>query len=404
MDISEIKAEILNILDELKERLFSLSCDFYHNPETGLKEYKTSAACMAILEESGFKVEKGVAGMETAFRANFGNEKPAIALLVEMDALPEIGHGCGHNISGVASVGAAIAVSKVIPMIGGRIVVLGTPAEELGIGTIAMIKAGVFEGFDAAMMAHPSSKRMVTRIFLGLIRLNLNFKGKPSHASAYPEEGVNALDAVIQTFNAISALRQQLRSDVRIHGIITDAGVDPNIIPEKASASFYVRAKDLNELYSVKEKVLNCARGAALATGCELTIEEGADMNAPLKLNKALADIYRRQMEFLGLKEDDFPMDKNAGSSDIGNVSQVLPTIHPHILLRRGINIHTREFADATITEDGKNAIMEGAQTLALKALELIMDKEAMKMVKRDFEISKGQSSGKVALQHILGI
>ena len=390
MDISEIKAEILNILDELKERLFSLSCDFYHNPETGLKEYKTSAACMAILEESGFKVEKGVAGMETAFRANFGNEKPAIALLVEMDALPEIGHGCGHNISGVASVGAAIALSKVIPMIGGRIVVLGTPAEELGIGKIAMIKAGVFEGFDAAMMAHPSSKRMVTRIFLGLIRLNLNFKGKPSHASAYPEEGVNALDAVIQTFNSISALRQQLRSDVRIHGIITDGGAAPNIIPEKASASFYVRAKDLNELYSVKEKVLNCARGAALATGCELTTEEGADMNAPLKLNKALADIYRRQMEFLGLKEDDFPMDKNAGSSDIGNVSQVLPTIHPHILLRRGINIHTREFADATITEDGKNAIMEGAKTLALTALELIMDKEAMKMVKRDFEISKG--------------
>jgi len=390
MDISEIKAEILNILDELKERLFSLSCDFYHNPETGLKEYKTSAACMAILEESGFKVEKGVAGMETAFRANFGNEKPAIALLVEMDALPEIGHGCGHNISGVASVGAAIAVSKIIPKIGGSITVLGTPAEELGIGKIAMIKAGVFEGFDAAMMAHPSSKRMVTRIFLGLIRLNLNFKGKPSHASAYPEEGVNALDAVIQTFNSISALRQQLRSDVRIHGIITDGGAAPNIIPEKASASFYVRAKDLNELYSVKEKVLNCARGAALATGCELTIEEGADMNAPLKLNKALADIYRRQMEFLGLKEDDFPMDKNAGSSDIGNVSQVLPTIHPHILLRRGINIHTREFADATITEDGKNAIMEGAKTLALTALELIMDKEAMKMVKRDFEISKG--------------
>jgi len=387
MQVVEIKKEILNILDGLQERLFPLSCDFYHNPETGLKEYKTSAACMAILEESGFKVEKGVAGMETAFRANCGNVRPAIALLVEMDALPEIGHGCGHNISGVASVGAAIAVSKIIPKIGGSITVLGTPAEELGIGKIAMIKAGVFEGFDAAMMAHPSSKRMVTRIFLGLIRLNLNFKGKPSHASAYPEEGVNALDAVIQTFNSISALRQQLRSDVRIHGIITDGGAAPNIIPEKASASFYVRAKDLNELYSVKEKVLNCARGAALATGCELTIEEGADMNAPLKINKALADIYRRQMESLGFKEDDFPMDKNAGSSDIGNVSQVLPTIHPHILLRRGINIHTREFADTTITEDGKSGLMEGARCLALTAAELILDKEAIERVKEEFRV-----------------
>jgi len=383
----DVKTDILTILDGLRDRLFALSTSFYHNPETGLKEYKTSAACMAILEEFGFKLEKGIAGMQTAFRANFGNGKPAIALLVEMDALPEIGHGCGHNISGIASVGAAIALSKVIPRIGGSIVVLGTPAEELGIGKIAMIKAGVFEGLDAAMMAHPSSKRMVSRIFLGLIRLNLHFQGKASHAAAYPEEGINALDAVIQTFNSINAMRQQLRSDVRIHGIITDGGVAPNIIPEKASASFYVRAKGLDELYSVKEKVLNCARGAALATGCELTIEEGADMNAPLKINKALADIYRRQMESLGFKEDDFPMDKNAGSSDIGNVSQALPTIHPHILLRRGINIHTREFADATIAEDGCNAIMEGVKCLALTAAELILDKEAIERVKEDFRV-----------------
>lgn len=390
MQITEIKKQALNILDGIKENLFSLSCDFYHNPETGLKEFKTSAACVSMLEEFGFKIDKGVAGMETAFKAAFGNGRPAISLLVEMDALPQIGHGCGHNISGIASVGAAIAVSKLIPKAGGSIVVLGTPAEEIGVGKIAMIKAGVFNGLDCAMMAHPSSKRMVSRVFLGLIRLNLYFKGKPSHAAAYPEEGINALDAVIQTFNSINAMRQQLRSDVRIHGIITDGGAAPNIIPEKASASFYVRAKDLEELYSVKEKVLNCASGAALATGCLLTVEEDADMNAPLKQNKAFADIYRRQMEFLGFKEDDFPMDKNAGSSDIGNVSQVLPTIHPHILLKRGINIHTREFADATITDDGKNAIMEGAKCLALTAVELITDKEAMEKVKMDFEISKG--------------
>lgn len=390
MQMTEIKKEALKIVDVFKDRLFSLSCDFYRNPETGLNEIKTSAACAALLEEAGFKVERGVAGLKTAFKAMFGSGKPAIALLAEMDALPEIGHGCGHNISGVASIGAAIAVSKTVPKIGGNVVALGTPAEEIGVGKIAMIKAGVFNGLDVAMMAHPSSNRMVSRVFLGLIRLNLHFKGKPSHAAAYPEEGVNALDAVIQTFNAINAMRQQLRSDVRIHGIITDGGAAPNIIPEKASAGFYVRSKDLDELYSVKEKVLNCARGAALATGCKLIVEEGADMNAPLKLNKALADIYRKQMEFIGLKEDDFPMDKNAGSSDIGNVSQVLPTIHPHILLKRGINIHTREFADATITEDGKNAIMEGAKCLALTALELIMDKEALERVKKDFEISKG--------------
>ncbi|MBI3753219.1 MAG: M20 family metallopeptidase [Deltaproteobacteria bacterium] len=390
MHIANIKTEILNFLDSLKNRLFSLSCDFYHNPETGLKEYKTSAACVAILEEFGFTADKAVAGLETAFKAAFGNGRPAIAFLVEMDALPQIGHGCGHNISGVASLGAAIAVSQAIPKIGGNVVVLGTPAEEIGVGKIAMIKAGLFNGLDCAMMTHPSSKRMVTRIFLGLIRLNLHFKGRASHASAYPEEGINALDAVIQTFNSISALRQQLRSDVRIHGIITDGGVAPNILPEKASASFYVRAKDLDELYAVKEKVLNCARGAALATGCQLTVEEGSDINAPLKINKALADTYRRQLEFLGLREDDFPMDKNAGSSDIGNVSQVLPTIHPHILLKRGINIHTKEFADATIAADGENAIMEGARCLALTAAELISDKALLENVKRDFSDGGG--------------
>src|SRR3989338_7110249 len=257
--MTDIKLDILGILDGLKDRLFSLSSSFYHNPETGLKEFKTSAACVDILKEFGFNIDKGVAGMETAFRANFGNGKPAIALLVEMDALPEIGHGCGHNISGVASIGAAIAVSKIIPQIGGSVVVLGTPAEEIGVGKIAMIKAGLFDGLDVAMMAHPSSKRMVSRVFLGLIRLNLHFKGKPSHASAYPEEGVNALDAVIQTFNSINAMRQQLRNDVRIHGIITNGGVAPNIIPDRAAAYFYVRSNDLTELMAVKARVIKCA-------------------------------------------------------------------------------------------------------------------------------------------------
>ena len=176
MQVIKIKKEVLNILDGIKERLFSLSCDFYHNPETGLKEYKTSAACVNILREFGFKVDKGVAGLETAFKAVCGNGKPEIALLIEMDALPQIGHGCGHNISGIASIGAAIAVSKVIPKTGGSVVALGTPAEEIGVGKIAMIKAGVFEGFDAAMMAHPSSKRLVSRIFLGLIGLILILK------------------------------------------------------------------------------------------------------------------------------------------------------------------------------------------------------------------------------------
>lgn len=392
-DIDQIKKEYVRAAQALENKLTKLSDCFYREPELGLQEFKTSEAMRHVLFEAGFTLEEGVAGMPTAFIARWGSGAPVIALLAEMDALPGIGHGCGHNIAGTASVGAGAALLPVLQKhLGpgkGTLLVMGTPAEELGKGKIEMVKAGIFKGVDASMMVHGSSKRTVVKHFLGLVRLNFTFHGHSSHASAYPEEGVNALDGVIQTFNAISALRQQTRTDVRIHGIITDGGKAPNIIPEKAAASFYVRAKDLKELESIKKRVINCAQGAAIATGCTVDIQEVGDLNAPMKINQAFCGVYRSALDFLSLKEDPQAPEKNVGSSDIGNVSQVVPTIHPHIPIREGINIHTPEFADATISEDGHRALMEGVKTLGLTVIELLMNPKALKSVQEDFRLNE---------------
>lgn len=388
-DIKNTKDEYLKSADSLRERLASLSDGFYRNPELGLEERKTSSAMQEFLSAFGFSIEKGLAGLPTSFRASFGKGSPTIALLAEMDALPGIGHGCGHNIAGTVSVGAAAALSTVLKDTlkagGGTLSVLGTPAEELGKGKIELIKAGVFSTVDAAMMAHGSSRRMVSKHFLGLERLTFTFTGKPSHASAYPHEGINALDAVIQTFNSINALRQQLRPEVRVHGIITDGGKAPNIIPERAEAVFYVRAPEIKELEALKKKVINCAEGASLSTGASLKVTVSGDVNYPLKINRALADIYRSALALLSLPEDTQPPDRFVGSSDIGNVSQVVPAIHPHIPIRPGINIHTREFADSTVTEDGHRALMEGVKCLGLTCVDLFLNPDALKAVKRDF-------------------
>ncbi len=395
-DLTALKNELVSSAGSLKSKILDLSDSIFRNPELGLKEYKTSSAMQGLLKEAGFSVEAGIAGMETAFRATLGSGRPTIALLAEMDALPGIGHGCGHNIAGMASVGAAVSLAPVLKQHlkdKGSLVVLGTPAEELGKGKIEMVKHGVFSDIDAAMMVHGSSKRTVVKHFLGLVRLNFVFHGRSSHASAYPEEGINALDAVIQTFNAISALRQQLRGDVRVHGIITEGGRAPNIIPERSEASFYVRAKDLEELASAKERVLNCAKGAAMATGCALEAKEVGDLNAPMKLNDAFASVYRDSLAFLGLKEDLSPVEKNVGSSDVGNVSQVVPTIHPHVPIRDGINIHTREFAEATVTDDGHRSLMEGVKALGLTAIDLFLDEKRLKAVKADFKSSASDPS-----------
>jgi amidohydrolase len=348
--------------------------------ELGHEEFRTSETLAGFLEKKGFRVERGTAGMKTAFRAEFafGKGKPAVAFLCEMDALPGIGHACGHNVAGVSSACAAAALASFGAgrFRSGKIVALGTPAEEMGYGKARMVEKGVFGGMDAAMMVHPSSRRHVAKGYLALHKIRFTYLGKASHAAAYPEHGINALDGVLLLFQGTAALRQHLPETVRVHGIVTEGGRAPNIIPERAQAYFYVRGEDDAELADAVRRVKECARGAAKATGCRLRMEEGPYTLSAMKPNPVLADGYRRSLVFLGLPESGAPVDKNRGSSDIGNVSQVVPTIQPNVPVSRGekVEIHTRRFEAASRGPSGIEGMMEGIRALALTGFELFSD------------------------------
>ncbi len=379
---NNLKSMALAQVARQAELLRGIARELHANPETGLNEHRSAALLADTLERQGFTVQRGIAGMATAFRAEHGTSGPVIALLAEMDALPELGHACGHNIIAAAALGGALALRQTLPPDAARIVVLGTPAEEQGIGKVDLIRHGFFRDIDFAMMVHPSARRKVTKLYLGLAKVRFTFSGKAAHAAAYPEEGINALDGVIQTFNAINALRQQFRQDVRVHGTITDGGIAPNIIPARASCYFYVRAEDLAMLHEVKERVIACAQGGALASGCTLSIEEEPRVMAPFLVNEPFADLYTAQLHLLGLVEAESPSDRGRGSSDIGNVSQIVPTIHPHVPIGDGIHIHTPDFAAAAGSEQGGEAVLEGARAMALTAIDLALFPELREAIK----------------------
>jgi amidohydrolase len=348
--------------------------------ELGLEEFRSSDTLAGFLEKRGFRVERGTAGMKTAFRAEFafGKGKPAVAFLCEMDALPGLGHACGHNVVGVSSACAAAALASFGAgrFRSGKIVALGTPAEEMGYGKARMVEKGVFEGIDAAMMVHPSSRRHVAKGYLALHKIRFTYLGKASHAAAYPEHGINALDGVLLLFQGTAALRQHLPETVRVHGIVTEGGRAPNIIPERAQAYFYIRGENDAELADAVRRVRECARGAAKATGCRLRMEEGPYTLSAMKVNPVLADGYRRALGVLGLPESGAPVNRNRGSSDIGNVSQVVPTIQPNVPISGGekVEIHTRRFEAASRGPSGIEGMMEGIRALALTGFELFAD------------------------------
>jgi amidohydrolase len=345
--------------------------------EMGLQEFRTSETLSGFLEARGFRVERGIAGMETAFRAEyvFGRGKPSVAFLCEMDALPGLGHACGHNIVGVSSACAAAALADFGTgrFRSGRIVALGTPAEETGYGKARMVEQGIFQGIDAAMMVHPSSRRHVAKGYLALHKIRFTYLGKASHAAAYPEHGINALDGVLLLFQSAAALRQHLPETVRVHGIVTEGGRAPNIIPERAQAYFYVRGENDAEMANAVRRVKECARGAAKATGCRLKMEEGPYTLSAMRVNPVLAAAYRRSLASLGLAESDAPVNKNRGSSDVGNVSQAVPTLQPNVPISGGerVEIHTRAFEEATRSRTGVDGMMEGIRALAMTAQEL---------------------------------
>ena len=365
---------VLEAIDREANKIAALSKWMYANPELSLEEHATSERDVGYLTARGFRITRGVADMSTAFLAELGNaDAPiAVALLAEMDALPEIGHACGHNLSGPASLLAAAALAKSVRPDQLRIVVVGCPAEETGVGKLRLVEAGVFDTVDVAMMAHASDMRRAHRLFLGNDKYELVFHGKAAHAAAYPEQGINALDGVVALFVGIGLLRQQLPKDVRVHGIITDGGEAPNIIPERAAANVWVRALDPVALEKASARLLDCARGAATTSGTRLEIIPATGCSPPMKANLPLATSYRDQLTALGLRESHHAPDQAIGSSDITHVAQVVPTIHPNFPIGDGIALHTREFAEATATPRGAAGLLEGARAMALTVLELV--------------------------------
>src|SRR3990170_6946563 len=274
--MSTVKDAISQAVDRLADELETLSKKIHDNPELAYQEVKACAWLSEFLGKQGFKVEQGVGGVETAFRATIETgEGPTVAILCEYDALPGIGHACGHNVIATSGAGAGAALAAVkgkLPR--GRIQVIGTPAEEGGAGKVRLIKAGVFKDVDCAMMIHGFDRTLLHSDLLGIVRATFEYTGRASHASADPWAGINALDACIQTFNAVSMLRQQVRPDCRIHGIITNGGAAANIIPEYASAVFYVRAPRIDTMWDLFKRVTSAAEGAAQATGCSLKVPQ----------------------------------------------------------------------------------------------------------------------------------
>jgi amidohydrolase len=383
--------ELLAIADGLKPEAVRMLRDITGFAELPLEEARTSETLAGFLEGRGFRVRRGIAGMKSAFRAEyvFGKGRPAIAFLCEMDALPGLGHACGHNIVGVSSACAAAAVAEFGAgrFRSGRVVAIGTPAEETGFGKAKLIEEGCFRGIDAAMMVHPSSRRHVAKGYLALHRVRYTYHGRAAHAAAYPEHGVNALDGVLLLFQSIGMLRQQLKDTVRVHGIVTEGGTAPNIIPERAQAYFYVRGENDRDLAEAVAKVDACAEGAAKASGCRLEVEPGVYALAAMTVNPVLAAAYRRALSTLGLPESDAPTDRNRGSSDIGNVSRVVPTIQPNMPISGGerVEIHTRAFEKATCSPAGIAGMMEGVRAMSLTASDLLASPDRVRAAWKAF-------------------
>ena len=384
-----MKSAIKKAFDILIDELWEVSMAIHNAPELGYEEKNACRVLSNTLRVHEFTVTEGVYNIETAFRAEYTSSKmgPTVAFLCEYDALPGIGHACGHNLIAAMGMGAGIGLKTVIDDIGGRIVVLGTPAEETDGAKIAMISAGAFDDIDIAMMTHPGAVSETSGSSMALNAYEFKYFGKSAHAAQSPEQGINALDAVIQLFNGINALRQHVPDDVRIHGIITDGGKAPNIVPDYAAAQFYIRAGSKAVRDMVTKKVLCCADGAAEMTGARL---ETSVFNQPyddLVSNQMLSELFNANLLALGEKFIN-PAKAASVSLDMGNVSQIVPSIHPWIGLDcPGTALHTSEFAAKAASSEAKSALKRGACAMAMTAYDYLDSKDTQVAVRKFFDL-----------------
>jgi amidohydrolase len=389
--IAEVKDRIEKEAQALHPRLIQIAQGMHANPEIAFQEHESMTALTNELEEHGFEVERGIAGLETAFVATYGSGEPVVAIIAEYDALPGLGHACGHNLIGTWAMGAGIALRRAMPDMQGTLKVIGTPAEEGGGGKVTMAEAGVFNGLSAAMMMHPRDTTYLDRGSLAATPYTIEFHGKSAHASSSPESGVNALDAIIQVFNSVNALRQAFKPNTRIHGIITHGGDAANIIPEYTAAKFIVRSDDQSYQEELQGRFRNIVEAAALATGCTVEISEGISYKQRVS-NLALVDTFRENLTAIGIDYEVPPEGAGVGSSDIGDVSQLVPTIHPYLqICEKGIGNHTPEFNDASGSERADELTATGATLLGWTAADVLLRPELREQLAASFKEQMGR-------------
>jgi amidohydrolase len=361
-------------VEQAREELVALSHRIHAYPELGFEEERACGWLCELLDGAGLEVERGVGELPTAFAARAGSGPLHVVVCAEYDALPGVGHACGHNVIAAMAAGAGIALAEVADDAGLRVTVLGTPAEEGGGGKILLLQRGAFEGAHAAMMVHPSPYEQAEMPIIAVTQFRAAYTGKEAHASAYPFLGVNAADALVVAQTAIGLLRQQLRPSDRVHGIVTKGGDAPNVIPAHTTATWMVRAATLEQLEEVRAKVVRCFEAGALATGTTLEIAEDHEPYSEMRHDHDLSALYRRNAEALGRR---FPerIDRGAGSTDMGNVSLALPSIHPTIAIDAGTAVnHQPEFTAKCATPAADKALIDGAVAMAWTAIDAASD------------------------------
>ena len=389
-DLLRLKSTVQTRINELRQELFEISDYLYRNPEVGYQEHKATQKLLDAVRRRGFAITTNLAGMETAFRATRAGsaEGPHIALMAEYDALPELGHACGHNLIAISSLGAALAVGSVMPELGGRISLIGTPAEELLLdgGKKRLVDAGVFEDVYAAMIPHPFNRNHFEEPHYAVNVVEVRFAGKAAHAGGQPHLGINAHDAVSLTLTGISFLRQQLRPDARIHWGDLEVSGPSNNIPEKSAINIFTRAGDDQYANELAEKVVNCVKGAAMMTGCHEDVKVKESYRS-IKINRALADLYRRNWLSLGLEAEESGPPLTA-STDVGYVSRVTATILPlfKIVDDKRIAPHTRSFLEVAGTETAFEAALHVARGMAMTAVDLLANPDASSQIRKEFE------------------
>ncbi len=384
----EIIRKVTQEIERIERELRALNESIHADPELGGEEFKACRTHIQFLQRHGFQVETRYLGIPTAFKATLDSSKPgaAIAYLAEYDALPDIGHGCGHNLLGTVSSGAGVVLGKMLSEIGGRVIVFGTPAEETNGFKVDMAAKGAFDEIDVAMIAHPGASHSRSGRSLAMDALEFTFLGKAAHASAKPEAGINALDAAINMFNNVNALREHMKPDARVHGYIKEGGMAANIVPERAVNRFYIRALTKSDLRQLVEKIKNCAEGASLAVGTRLHIKNYEKSYDNLVTNSILSEAYCRNLLKMGVGTIKDCRKDELGSVDMGNVSHKCPTIHPNFAISETrIVAHTREFARATVTPFAYGEMKKTIGALVLTGFEAVQDPEFLKAIKTEF-------------------